>query len=245
MPINLPLKQNKKMNNLLSDLKNILHISESQKLVDEPAFRKDGKRVEKIITRNPDTNEIVKITYFDFFNDKKIKSVEEFVNGEKIRETNYSLFKSVTEYDFNTGKKIRTTNFNPNNQTCRASSYDYDTRTGKIVRMSVFRADGKNLAFIKEISPETGLVTRCINYKMNSPAISSVAKFDFLDNTTIKTTYYYNTPIHINNSECLDKKTASDNINKKVINDVKNNKIDKLIDKLYKNKVSFSMINNS
>ena len=112
MPINLPLKQNKKMNNLLSDLKNILHISESQKLVDEPAFRKDGKRVEKIITRNPDTNEIVKITYFDFFNDKKIKSVEEFVNGKKIRETNYSLFKSVTEYDFNTGKKIRTTNFN-------------------------------------------------------------------------------------------------------------------------------------
>ena len=218
---------------------------ETSEIKNETVYRKNGNLIEKIISRNSNTNEILKITYFDYFNDKKIKSVEEFKNNKKIREINFSLFKSVTDYDLKTGKKLKTTNYNPNNSNKKVSTYDYDLQTGKIIKMSVFKTDGKNPAFVKELSSDTGLITRCINYKTNSSAIASVAKYDFLDNTTIKTTYYYNSPIKINTPEEADKKIIADNINRKILSTSSNNKIASLIDTLYTNKMNFSMINNS
>ena len=101
------------------------------------------------------------------------------------------------------------------------------------------------MAFVKELSQNTGLITRCINYKINSSAIASVAKYDFFDNTTIKTTYYYNSPIKINTPEEADKKIIADNINRKILSPSDNNKIASLIDKLYTNKINFNMVNNS
>ena len=244
------LKDNKNQNFLKEItnypvVKNILNLPHKKTLIDEIIYRNDNYKIEKIISRIIETNEIIKITNFDYFNDKKIKSIEEFSNSRKFRETTFSLFKSVTEYDVTGEKKLRTINFNLQNSNKKASTYEYDLKSGKIVKMIIYRPDGENIAFIKEISPITGLVTRCINYKLNSQAISSVAKYDFIGNTTIKTIYYYNSPIHINNIDNIDKKLISDDLNKRIISNPKNEKINKLLDNLYKNKLNFNSINKS
>lgn len=205
-------------------------------------YRHDGVSVEKIIETDALTGQTLKITNFDYFDDKKIKSIEEYDEGVKIRLTLFSFFKSVTEFDKKSGKKIKTTNYTVKNDSKIMSVYDYDAETEKIVRMTVYRTDGKTVAFIKEISPQTGIVSRCINYKKDSSAISSVSKYERMGDTTVKTTYYYTNPIYLSSPDMVDKKITADNLNKKVLDTFNGKKINHLIDNLYKNKNSFSSI---
>lgn len=215
---------------------------EVQEPIVETVYRADGVSVDKIIETDALTNQVIKITYYDYFDDKKIKSIEEFEDGLKIRLTLFSFFKSVSEFDKKTGKKIKTINYAVKDESKIMSKYDYDIETERISRMTVYRADGKNIAFIKELSPETGAVSRCINYKKDSSAISSVSKYELLGDTTVKTTYYYTNPIYMTSPEMVSKKITADNLNKKVIDSFSSKKVNYLIDNLYKNKNSFSSI---
>ena len=238
---------NEKKNNFITDIfnnskgfTNIIPYLACSKPEQKIFYRKGTDKIEKIIEYNPQTNYMTKITNFDYFNDKKIKSIEEYEDNIKIKVTTFSLFKSITEYDKKTGKKIRTLNFNQKNNSLLSSIYDYDIVTGKIVRIRVYRENGKHLSFIKEISPQTGLITRCINYKLNSNAIASVSIYNFTDNITTKTTYFYNTPLHVHNIENINNKVVSGKLNNKDLLSFKNNeKIGKLIDNLYKNRKIF------
>ena len=210
----------------------------------ETVFRYNSTSVEKIIEYDPQTGMKVKVTNYDYFNDKKIKSIEEFdkETGLKTRVTSFTLFKSVTEFDIKTGKKTKTTNFDIKNENRKTSVYDFDIELEKINRITLFRPDGYSISMVKEINPSTGMVTRAINYKKDSTAISSVSKFDFQGDKTIKTTFYYNTPVYFTSSALLDKKVMADYLNKKVLEDSSQKRITRLIDNLYKNKLDFSSI---
>ena len=144
--------------------------------IKEIVYRHDGKTVDKIIEYAPNGITKKQVTNYDYFNDKKIKSIEEFdqETGNLKRITTFTLFKSVTNYDIKTGKKIKTTNFDLKTSTKKTSIYDYDIETEKISRVTVFRADGKSVSMVKELNPTTGVVERVINYKKGSSAISSI-----------------------------------------------------------------------
>jgi len=206
-------------------------------------YRSDGTSVEKLVETDKNSGNVIRITYYDYFDDKKIKSIEDYEDGIKVRITLFSFFKSVTDLDKETGKKIRTVNYDIKNSDTKISVYDYDAESEMIVRVTVYRTDGKNIAFIKEISPKTGIISRCISYKKDSSAISSVSKFETLGDTTVKTTYYYSTPIYLSTPEMVDKKIISDELNKKVLDSFNNKNFNKLLDNLYKNKKCLAAIN--
>lgn len=119
------------------------------------------------IIMNLNTGSKVKTTHYDYFNDKKIRSVDEFDRntGKKIRTINYVLYKSVDEYDLETGKKLRTINFNVKDDTKLSSIQEYDSETGKIVTISIYKRDGKTVSIIKKIDPITEKVTSWVNDK--------------------------------------------------------------------------------
>ncbi len=215
---------------------------QKETLVKEVIYRYNRKNIEKIIEYNSKTKQKVRVTKFDYFNDKKITSVEDYVDGIRVRMTGFSLFKSVTEYDKISGNKVKTTNFSPKDENKISSVYYYDLQTEKIVKMCVYRPDGKSVAFVKEFSPDNGMVTRCVNYKKNSLAISSVSKFEMLGGTLVKTTFFYNSPVNLSTPQMLDRQITADMLNLRVINQFKDKKINKLIDNLYKNNNNFGMI---
>ena len=210
----------------------------------ETVYRHNGTSVEKIIEYHPETKMKVKVTTFDYFNDKKVKSIEEFDfdTGLRTRTTSYTLFKSVTEFDSKTGKKVKTTNYDIRNENKKTSVYDFDIELEKINRVTIFRPDGNSISMVKELDASTGLVTRTINYKKDSTAISSVSKYDFQGDKTIKTTFYYNTPIYFTSPVVFDKKVTADVLNKKVLDEAGQKRMTRLIDNLYKNKLNFSAL---
>ncbi len=220
------------------------NVSEPEENIIETIYRHDGTTVEKVVEYNPKNRMIVKITYHDYFNDKKIKSVEDFDSetGLKIRVTSYTLFKSITDYDIKTGRKIKTTNFDIKNPSKKTSVYNFDIETEKINRITVFRADGNSVSMVKELNPSTGMIVRSIYYKKDSTAISSVSKYDFQGDKTIKTTFYYNTPIYFTNTSTFDKKIAADILNNRVLDGSDKKRMTRLIDNLYKNKLSFTSL---
>lgn len=107
----------------------------------------------------------LRTTHFDYFNDKKVRSIDEYdkFTGKKIRTINYVLYKSVDEYDLETGKKVRTINFNIKDENKISSIQEYDLETEKIVKISIFKRDGKTISIIKSIDPVTEKVTSWIN----------------------------------------------------------------------------------
>ena len=126
-----------------------------------------GKTVDKIIEYAPDGTTKILITNYDYFDETKIKSIEEFdqETGNLKKITTFTLFKSITDYDLKTGKKLKTTNFDLKTSSKKTSIYDYDIETEKISRVTVFRPDGKSVNMVKELNPNTGAVERVINYK--------------------------------------------------------------------------------
>ncbi len=133
---------------------------------EQTIYRRNGKSVDKIIRYDLKTGKPVKITNYDYFNDKKIRSVDEFdnISGKKIRTINYVLYKSVDEFDIETGCKIRTINFNVKDSSKISSIQEYD-KTGKIISISVFKRDGKTVSITKNIDPITQKVTNLHNLK--------------------------------------------------------------------------------
>ena len=200
-------------------------------------YRKDGTTREKLIITDDMTGNVVKIINYSFFDDKKVSSVEEYEDGIKIKETCYSLFKIVADFDKISGKKIKVSNYDLKSESKIISVYDYDINTEKITRMTVYHPNGKTVAFIKEFSPKTGVLTRCINYKKDTGAIYSVSQYKTVGDTCIKTTYYYKTPLYMLSDTELDKKIIADNLNNRVLSEDIPRNVASLIDNLYsKNK---------
>lgn len=134
---------------------------------EEVIYRKNGRSVDRIIEFDALTGSKLKTTHYDYFNDKKIRSIDEYdrKSGKKLRTINYVLYKSIDEYDPNTGKKLRTINFNVKDETKISSIQEYDLATGKIVTISIYKRDGKTVSIIKKIDPVTEKVTSWVNNK--------------------------------------------------------------------------------
>lgn len=215
-----------------------------QDTIKEIVYRHNGVSVEKLIEYNPENHMVIRITNYDYFNDKKVKSVEEFdkETGLRLKVTSYTLFKSVTDFDLKTGKKVKTTNFDIKNPDKKTSVYDFDVETEKITRVTIFRSDGNSVSMVKELDPVSGMVVRSIVYKKDSTSISSVSKYDFQGDKTVKTTFYYNTPIYFTDSSVFDKKVAADVLNNRVLDASYKKRMTRLIDNLYKNKLSFTSL---
>ena len=132
---------------------------------EEIVYRKNGKSIDRIMEVDAVTGLRLRTTHFDYFNDKKVRSIDEYdkFTGKKIRTINYVLYKSVDEYDLETGKKIRTINFNIKDENKISSIQEYDLETEKIVKISIFKRDGKTISIIKSIDPVTEKVTSWIN----------------------------------------------------------------------------------
>lgn len=182
---------------------------------EEVVYRKNGRSVDRVIVFDIQTGAKVKTTHYDYFNDKKIRSVDEYdrKTGKKIRTVNYVLYKSVDEYDAETGKKLRTINFNVKDETKISSIQEYDLDTGKIVTISIYKRDGKTVSIIKRIDPVTEKVTSWINNK--------------------NTGYKPVEPVKIM-TRCYDNIKIADNKDKE--------DIAKLIDNLYCNNLNFENI---
>lgn len=182
---------------------------------EEVIYRRNGKSVDRVIEIDVQTGSRVKTTHYDYFNDKKIRSVDEYdrKSGKKIRTINYVLYKSVDEYDIESGKKIRTINYNVKDETKISSIQEYDLETGKIITVSIYKRDGKTVSIIKKIDPVTEKVTSWVNNKN--------LNFKPFDPAKPVTRSY-------------------DNI--KVMDNRNNEDIAKLIDNLYCNSVKFENI---
>ena len=142
----------------------LLFPNSKSKTKEEIIYRKNGKSIDKIIEFNLNTGSKIKTTHFDYFNDKKIRSIDEYnENGKRIRTINYVLYKSIDEYDVKTGKKIRTINFNIKDDTKISSVQEYDIETGKIVTISIYKRDGKTISITKKINPLTDKVTNIVH----------------------------------------------------------------------------------
>lgn len=138
---------------------------------EEVVYRKNGTSVDKVIEFDKQTGSRLKTTHYDYFNDKKVRSIDEYdrKTGKKVRTINYVLYKSVDEYDLETGKKVRTINYNVKDETKISSIQEYDLETGKIVTISIYKRDGKTISIIKRIDPVTEKVTNWFNNKNYTP----------------------------------------------------------------------------
>lgn len=207
---------------------------------DEIIYRKNSDRIESVTKFSQKTGNKIKTIKYDYFDDKKIKSVDEFdeISGMKIRTTNFTLFKAVTEYDLHSGKKLRTLNYNLHDENKLSSIHEYNLKYEKIARVTIFRSDGKSVSMVKELNPETERIEKCISFKRGSNEVNSVSKYDFDGNKTIKTTMYYN-GLQFNDNK---KNKQIDFNDIKPINIKEKIKKDKLIDNLFKNRLTFSML---
>ena len=178
---------------------------------EEVFYRRNGKTVDKVVEFDVNTGTKVKTTHYDYFNDGKVRSIDEFDidSGKKIRTINFVLYKSIDEYDVNTGKKIRTINYNVKDETKISSIQEYDMESGKIIKISIYKRDGRTVSIEKRIDPLTETVTTKVNNTNN---------FKPLEPSKYTTRSY-------DNVKCMDKSEQED--------------IAQLIDKLYKNKFKF------
>ncbi len=185
---------------------------------EEVVYRRNGKSVDKIIEFDVNTNSKIKTTHYDYFNDKKIRSVDEFdrKTGKKLRTINYVLYKSIDEFDPETGKKLRTINFNVKDETKISSIQEYDSETGKITTISIYKRDGRTVSIIKKIDPVTEKVSNWVNNTNTSFKPIEPAK------PSMPTRSY-------------------DNI-KKVMDNRNKEDIARLIDNLYRNNLKFENI---
>ena len=142
-----------------------LRLLNSTQTKEEVVYRKNGTSIDKIIEVDVLTGMRVKTTHFDYFNDKKVRSIDEYdrETGTKLRTINYVLYKSIDEYDVVSGKKLRTINFSVKDENKISSVQEYDITTGKIIKIFIYKRDGKTVSIIKEIDPETGKITSIVN----------------------------------------------------------------------------------
>lgn len=132
---------------------------------EEVVYRRNGISIDKIIEVDVVTGMRVKTTHYDYFDDKKVRSIDEYdrETGAKLQTINYVLYKSIDEYDVISGKKLRTINFSVKDENKISSVQEYDITTGKIIKIFIYKRDGKTVSVIKEIDPETGKITSTVN----------------------------------------------------------------------------------
>lgn len=142
-----------------------LRLLNTSQTKEEVVYRKNGTSIDKIIEVDVLTGMRVKTTHFDYFNDKKVRSIDEYdrETGTKLRTINYVLYKSIDEYDVISGKKLRTINFSVKDENKISSVQEYDITTGKIIKIFIYKRDGKTVSIIKEIDPETEKITSIVN----------------------------------------------------------------------------------
>lgn len=201
---------------------------------EEVIYRRNGKTVDRIIEIDVVTGLRVKTTHFDYFNDKKVRSIDEYdkVTGKKIRTINYVLYKSIDEYDLNSGEKIRTINFNIKDENKISSIQEYDLETRKIVKIYIFKRDGKTISIIKSIDPETEKVTNIINNKNDEfeykiPELPKIQTKPTL--TNIGTFSKKTEPVKPKLTPIFSKSSKKDDISR-------------LIDNLYTNNINFESL---
>ena len=141
---------------------------------EEVVYRKNGKNIDKIIQLNANTGSKIKTTYYDYFDDKKIRSVDEYdpKSGRKIRTINYVLYKSIDEYDPQTGKKTRTINFNIKDETKVSSIQEYDQETQEISKIYIYKRDGKSINVIKNVNSKS--ITKIENKPQSKQVIDNI-----------------------------------------------------------------------
>ena len=173
-------------NNSFTDIK-VLYPELAESTREEIIYRRNGRTVDKLIEFDSDTGLKIKTTHYDYFDDKKIRSIDEFdkVTGKKIRTTNFVLYKSIDEFDLKTGKKLRTINFQVKDETKISSIQEYDPETEKIVTISIYKRDGKTVGIVKNIDPETGKVTNWVNRDKDSVTFD-ISKYDTSSYDNIK-----------------------------------------------------------
>lgn len=199
----------------------------------EVVYRRNSQNIDCIHFYNKKNHNKIKTVFYDYFDDKKIKSVDEFdpETGNKIRTINYTIFKSVTEFNIKTGKKLKTINFSIRDENKIVSIHEYHSIYERVSRISIFRPDGKSVSMVKEINPLTERVEQCINYKRNSGVVSSVSKYDFHNNKMVKTTCYY-----------TNHEDSFKNFNSAPVSEFEKQKTAKLIDNLFAKNLSFSTL---
>ena len=209
---------------------------------DKIVYRKNTNKIESVTKFSQKTGGKIKVIKYDYFDDSKIKSIDEFDenSGKLLKTSNFTLFKSVTEYDIQSGKKLRTLNYHYRDESKLSSIHEYNLQYEKVSKITVFRSDGKSISMIKELNPKTEMIEKCISFKRDSNTISSISKYDFDGKKTVKTTMYYS-----GLRAAADKRTAPKKYNFKDFKPLSAaEKItkDKLIDNLFKNRLSFSML---
>lgn len=145
---------------------------------EEVVYRKNGFSIDKIIEVDVVTGMRVKTTHFDYFDDKKVRSIDEYdrETGTKLRTINYVLYKSIDEYDVISGKKLRTTNFSIKDENKISSVQEYDITTGKIIKIFIYKRDGKTVSIVKEIDPETGKISSTVTNNEFVPQVQVETK---------------------------------------------------------------------
>lgn len=160
---------------------------------EETIYRKNGKTVDKIHEFDFATNAKIKTTHYDYFNDKKVRSIDEFdiETGKITRTTNFILYKSIDEFDLVSGKRIRTINYNLRDENKISSIQEYNLDTEKIEKVYIYRKDGNSVSIIKELNPETGKVVKWTSFKENTKKINSISEYEPENGKPVKTTYFY------------------------------------------------------
>lgn len=209
---------------------------------DEIVYRKNTKKIESVTKFSQKTGGKIRVIKYDYFDDSKIKSIDEFDEntGKLLKTTTFTLFKAVTEYDILSGKKLRTLNYHYRDENKISSIHEYNLKFEKVARIIVFRSDGKSVSMIKELNPKTEMIEKCISFKRGSNTVSSVSKYDFDGNKTVKTTMYYS-----GLRAGTDKQNSQKEFNFcgfKPLSAAEKITKDKLIDNLFKNRLSFSML---
>lgn len=168
------------------------------KIRTETVYRRDKKSIERVIEYDIKTNEKLRVLHYDFFNNERIRAIDEFmpVTGKKYRTTNYVLYKSVDEYDLESGERIRTINYDMQNENKITSIQEYDIKTKKIIKLTLYRRDGKTISTIKEINPQTDNVIRKINFN-EAGEKSSVSEYNGKNDKVFKTVCYLKDSINV------------------------------------------------
>ena len=95
----------------------------------------------------------------------------------------------MTEYDPKTGKKMKETTFREDGKTIEYIS-EYDFETGKKTKETNFREDGETIVFISEYDPETGNETKRIKFQEDGKTIEYISEYDPKTRNITKDTYF-------------------------------------------------------
>ena len=164
---------------------------------EEVVYRKNGRSIDKIHEFDFATGAKIKTTHYDYFNDKKVRSIDEFdmETGKLIRKINFILYKSVDEFDIETGKKLRTINYNLKDESKIASIQEYDLEFENVAKIFIYKKNINSVSIIKELNPETGKIVKWTSFRDNGRR-NSISEYNS-DGKPVKTLYFYEDGVNV------------------------------------------------